>query len=575
MFVPQGQPAPPVPHALPAPMQLAPLAPALFQPQPLAPAPLAPAPAQLLPLTPGRQPLVPITQRVQPPEPPRELPPPPPPAPPAPLPPAPPPPLPAGAGACPDWVQAFSASHAAVMGGAGLQPGAGAATAALAAAAGTCASAAPSHLGFMESWRRAASDGVLAQAHELALNFALVDRPLIYAGLGEAGELKALAASFAGATRAETLPELEAALAALDGPAFFVFGPARADCAPPAAVARILAVFGGAWAHGAASVALMPGVGSFFGVASPECAASPAACEATTLEVQAVLCARAPGISQGLYKGVLRVFPAVTAPWTVAIPTPIIPAALWSSFTLDGKVGVGNFYIQELVTVVENPATRRPMTKPVDGREGVVSWDAARIAGFERTAKARGEAYYGPVDSRLYKVLDRHAIANKSVVIMGSLEPFYELVAMTFGAKSVTTVEYGVRLVTDPRFEVVTPAAMRAAPRKFDVAISISSFEHDGLGRYGDAIDPEGDLKIMAYLRDELVVPGGALFLAMPSGGDYIEFNAHRIYGRHRFPLLTKGWRLDDSEGFDEGIWGNGNGWQTQPVYYLVNEGKA
>ena len=75
-------------------------------------------------------------------------------------------------------------------------------------------------------------------------------------------------------------------------------------------------------------------------------------------------------------------------------------------------------------------------------------------------AQARGEAYYGPVDSRLYKMLDKHPIKGLSVVIMGSLEPFYELVAMTFGAKSVTTVEYGVRTVTDPRFEVITPAAL-------------------------------------------------------------------------------------------------------------------
>ena len=224
--------------------------------------------------------------------------------------------------------------------------------------------------------------------------------------------------------------------------------------------------------------------------------------------------------------------------------------------------------------IVLDVATGLPTTGRRSGTaasEGEITWDAAKIAGYERVAAARGEAYYGPVDTRLYTLLDRHPLRGKSVVVMGSLEPFYEVVALTFGAASVTTVEYGSRLVADPRFEVLKPHELLASGRKFDVALSISSFEHDGLGRYGDPLDPEGDLKAMAYMRDRVVKPGGALLLAMPSGGDFIEFNAHRIFGRARFPLLTQGWTLEDSEGFEEGIWNNGGGWQTQPVYLLRN----
>ena len=233
---------------------------------------------------------------------------------------------------------------------------------------------------------------------------------------------------------------------------------------------------------------------------------------------------------------------------------------------------------QENVDIVLDPATQLPTTGRRSGTqasEGETTWDAQKIEGYERVAQTRGEAYYGPVDTRLYKVLDRHPIKGKSVVIMGSLEPFYEVVALTFGAASVTTVEYGSRLVKDPRFEVIKPHELLASGRMFDVAMSISSFEHDGLGRYGDPVDPEGDLKAMAYMRDRVVKPGGALLLAMPSGGDFIEFNAHRIFGRARFPLLTAGWTLEDSEGFDEGIWNNGGGWQVQPVYLLRNGNKS
>lgn len=54
--------------------------------------------------------------------------------------------------------------------------------------------------------------------------------------------------------------------------------------------------------------------------------------------------------------------------------------------------------------------------------------------------------------------------------------------------------------------------------------------EHVGLGRYGDPIDPDGDLKAMAELK-RVLAPGGNLFFVVPVGGvPKIMFNAHRIY---------------------------------------------
>lgn len=54
--------------------------------------------------------------------------------------------------------------------------------------------------------------------------------------------------------------------------------------------------------------------------------------------------------------------------------------------------------------------------------------------------------------------------------------------------------------------------------------------EHSGLGRYGDAIDPEGDLRAIAELK-RVLAKGGSLLFAVPIGGrPRIQFNAHRIY---------------------------------------------
>ena len=53
--------------------------------------------------------------------------------------------------------------------------------------------------------------------------------------------------------------------------------------------------------------------------------------------------------------------------------------------------------------------------------------------------------------------------------------------------------------------------------------------EHIGLGRYGDPLDPDGDLKAMGELK-RVLAPGGLLLFVVPVGQPRVCFNAHRIY---------------------------------------------
>ena len=66
--------------------------------------------------------------------------------------------------------------------------------------------------------------------------------------------------------------------------------------------------------------------------------------------------------------------------------------------------------------------------------------------------------------------------------------------------------------------------------------------EHVGLGRYGDAIDPEGDIEAVNELA-RVVAVGGSLLFVVPIGKARIQFNAHRIYSYQMvldmFPSLT------------------------------------
>ena len=71
------------------------------------------------------------------------------------------------------------------------------------------------------------------------------------------------------------------------------------------------------------------------------------------------------------------------------------------------------------------------------------------------------------------------------------------------------------------------------------------TIEHIGLGRYGDPIDPDGDLKAIKELK-RVVKPRGSLLFVVPIGKPKIVWNAHRIYSYSQIILYFKGFDLRD-----------------------------
>ena len=82
----------------------------------------------------------------------------------------------------------------------------------------------------------------------------------------------------------------------------------------------------------------------------------------------------------------------------------------------------------------------------------------------------------------LYEALDKYTIKGLDVVIVGSESPWYECICLHYGA-NVTTIEYREIENRIDGVTTLTPDEFERSPRTFDVVLSISSIEHDGLGR--------------------------------------------------------------------------------------------
>lgn len=71
------------------------------------------------------------------------------------------------------------------------------------------------------------------------------------------------------------------------------------------------------------------------------------------------------------------------------------------------------------------------------------------------------------------------------------------------------------------------------------------TIEHIGLGRYGDTIDPEGDLKAIEELK-RVTAKGGSLLFVTPVGKPRIAWNAHRIYSYDQIISAFEGFNLKE-----------------------------
>jgi hypothetical protein len=245
-----------------------------------------------------------------------------------------------------------------------------------------------------------------------------------------------------------------------------------------------------------------------------------------------------------------------------ATPQTEIPNELVDQFTMNKKIPVLHWYFDNTL-----PDSEFQITLDDGSKASFYSRDL--INTYIEKIKLNQTFYYGNTDLWLYKALEKYPILGKEVVIIGSTVPWYESVVIAYGGYP-TTIEYNKIVSDDDRLTLMTVEEFNNNPKKFDVILSISSIEHDGLGRYGDPINPTGDLEFMATAKEKYLREDGVMILAVPTGRDCLTWNAHRIYGPLRLPLLLKEWNLIDTFGFRKSAFRNPLGDQSyQPIYYL------
>ena len=220
---------------------------------------------------------------------------------------------------------------------------------------------------------------------------------------------------------------------------------------------------------------------------------------------------------------------------SVHVPPPRdVPNTLIDSYSLKGAVRIKNKYTFQKYS----------------GETAMVhSWTEEYVNEFIKKAKTSTlDGNYGrPTALALAEAVEKANYKGKSVLVIGSENPWVEAIILERGASHVYTLEYGEINSTHPKITSYTPWQFNQMFRegrvpKIDGMVTFSSLEHSGLGRYGDTLNPWGD--VIAVAKAACVLEKSATIVVGVECNskfrDKLYYNLHREYGPTRWPhLLT------------------------------------
>lgn len=215
-----------------------------------------------------------------------------------------------------------------------------------------------------------------------------------------------------------------------------------------------------------------------------------------------------------------------------------IPPELLKDFTMNNRLSVRPWYFDQRYFGTNSML-------PLWTKQNVDDW-----VSLARQGSLKGNYGVGDTNDLRDGLKNAPKIKNGRVMVIGSENPWVEACVLEAGAREVVTLEYGRIISQHPQVKTLVPYDFRMSYLNntlgsFDAIVTFSSLEHSGLGRYGDALNPWGD--IITIARAWCVTkPGGSLTIGIPyvySGNDYIAFNAARYYGKIRYPYIATNWQ--------------------------------
>ncbi len=116
----------------------------------------------------------------------------------------------------------------------------------------------------------------------------------------------------------------------------------------------------------------------------------------------------------------------------------------------------------------------------------------------------------------MHKVFEvyKNDIKSKSMVVIGTITPWIEAMSYEYNASQIITLDYTRKKWHDPKLtwyhvnDYLEEAMNKQEIELIDNAATFSSIEHSGLGRFGDPLNPDGDLDVMKQVHC-MLKPGG------------------------------------------------------------------
>ena len=203
-----------------------------------------------------------------------------------------------------------------------------------------------------------------------------------------------------------------------------------------------------------------------------------------------------------------------------------MPEELKSAFTMNNTIPIYNWWFDGRSTLKKK--------NDVWNNKYIESF-TSRFTAENILKNKQGKESYPGASKLLLTAFTEYNITELNIAVIGSTSPWIEAILLNLGNK-VTTIEYNV-----PKSEcdIICKSYwdFEKTTDQYDCIVTFSSIEHSGLGRYGDPLDPDGDIKTMDVIHNNLKC-NGLLFWGAPVGKDAITWNAHRVYGEKRLRLM-------------------------------------